>query len=273
VKKLTRVVLALLLLSLSSTAAAQVLGGSAVTFTSRLTPPTGLGTGIWNHSGTLTLKCSGCVTILSAPGLIESTVGGFKFPDATVQTTAAAGVVNATEFWSSINMWNECVDASGNANPPPIGVAQEKDGQRFYFTTAATITGVRFFWNGPNRTVRVLLHQAHANTLLAFVDVNTTGSALYAPSFAAGVPITPYVSYTVSIYETSNNNNIQPCAPNGANAANNGILNYPFSAGTFYVVTNHYFCGGACATSNATQPTSQLSTSQIFPVQPKYTIP
>jgi hypothetical protein len=254
---------------------AQVLGGSAVTFTSRLTAPSGLVTGLWNHSGVLTLKCSGCVTVLSAPGIIESTSGGFKFPDTTIQTTAATTA--GSTFWSSVNMWNECVDASGNANPPAIGVAQEKDGQRFYFSSpppgkTIKVTGVRFIWNGPNKTIRTALFQAHANTFLTSVDVNTTGTATYESVFASPITITPYVSYTVSIYETSASNNIQPCAPNGANAANNGLLNFPFSASSYRVVTNHYFCGGACASTNTTQPTSQLSTSQVFPIEPIFTV-
>ena len=55
---------------------------------------------------------------LTVAGTIESTTGGVKFPDGTLQTTAAVGVSTYVSGWKSIS-------AGGNVNfPHPLGTDQ-----------------------------------------------------------------------------------------------------------------------------------------------------
>jgi len=201
--KLSWVVLALVLL-LAGTASAQVIAGSAVNFTSKTTIPASLVTGIWNHSGTLTLKCDGCTTILSAPGIVESTIGGFKFPDATVQTTAANFGANALlidpDKWASDTI-AQC--AGGHAwYANPASRATTSSATRFQVLLPATITGVRFFSAVTAASSYVCRVWNFNGVSGATGSVSTTGVGHYQCNFSSPVSFSLGVgkTYKVSVY-------------------------------------------------------------------------
>lgn len=118
----------------------------------------------------LTVGANGNVSIaaptsgnaLSAAGVIESTASGYKFPDASTQTTSAGTFARATgDFSRSATTY---ADVTGMALTVTSGVTYEFEAYLIW-QSAATTTGPGFSVNGPTNTLLdyVVEYQTNAN--------------------------------------------------------------------------------------------------------------
>jgi hypothetical protein len=81
---------------------------------------------------------------LTVAGLIETTVGGVKFPDGTIQTTVGGGngrILNQTTLQTSANF---NIDGTGTANIFNAAIQFNKNGQRVLRATMGDGSGSLF---------------------------------------------------------------------------------------------------------------------------------
>jgi hypothetical protein len=221
-------------------------------------------------------------TGLHSTGIIESTLGGIKFPDGTTQTTAAtaSGVTNTTYFFDPATL----IYAGGLATTTGANLIVNGNfttGFQFVPTQAMSITGARFHWPaGFASTLVVALWKftdygstcTAGDTPLKTQTVAVSNlSALYNVTFATPYSITGNDVgrvFAVSVWENTGTKNFGTNArdvnwPGGEGRGNGTAMISPAIMGVSFRAYNG--AGLRCPSV----PTS----GSYFPIIPLYTVP
>lgn len=144
---------------------------------------------------------SGAAEEWQVKGKIESTTGGYVFPDATVQTTAATGGSVPDILYSPVSI---ALAAVSNNTIATVNTTAQN------FTTAQKFSMIAFgktciaghgYWAGGAVTLRIKL--CNAGVALASKDIAVAGAGAFTATFASGVAMTPGKSYFISVWDTT----------------------------------------------------------------------
>lgn len=130
-----------------------------------------------------------------------------------VATSGAAGFMSATDKTkldaiASVSLLSIVDWFSTSPTAPAVAAGSFTTGCKFSVTSAATVTGVRFYWAGATaRTIKCCLRDVDAGgTILKTVDVSVNGAGIYTGTFASSQAITIKGNgalYSVTIWEKS----------------------------------------------------------------------
>jgi hypothetical protein len=153
-------------------------------------------------------------------------------------------------------------------------------GVRFRPMKSAHVTGCRFYWSGPNTTIKVSLWtNAAGGVRLATVNVSTTGTGAYVGTFSSAIStvaaLYQYDAYC-TIWDSSATNYQRVtatslCLPGstGSNACVNNADNWVSWSPTFQVGGFNYYASGDQLPSSGGTGTN----SEYYPIEPTYTVP
>lgn len=155
------------------------------------------------------------------------------------------------------------------------GSSNETHGSRFFFLTAATITGARFYWgDAAAKTIRVKLWVGGLQQKT--VDVAVSGAGWYTATFASSYAAAAFTAVTVSYWETGGTLswkfNMRSTLGGimydayGWNGTNGGAP-YTIRAGA-----NFYWQSWALWASGDVFPNTEAGTER-YPIEPIFSVP
>lgn len=245
-------------LSGSGTSGSHLTCATCVTTSRTLTAGTGLsGGGDLSADRTFSLPSTG-------PG--AGTIGGSTSKVTTV-TLDAQGRVTAASAVADPQVAYSYTTAVNGRSIGTSGAGSFTIGNRFFLTQAATITGVRFYWTsgGGAFTVKAVIWD-NSGTSQANCTVSVNASGVYTCTFVGSVsyPASELGKFwTVSFWENSGTKYSYTTASNFAN-----LPTKPFPLGRYVWMVNdaEYASGDA-------YPTSTESGTNVYPVEPIFTVP
>lgn len=139
----------------------------------------------FTETGNLGVGVPSPVSRIQANGVIHSTVGGFKFPDGTVQTTAGGGAASSEQVVLSDSAANLTVEMMASTNGPgtddgPILNMYNTTGQRTFYMFGGNTSGSDLSMrNTANyRTVRLLSNYTSGGGSLFELEQADGGNAI-----------------------------------------------------------------------------------------------
>jgi len=173
-------------------------------------------------NGNVVFNDNGSVAVFAHQ--VENDVGGYKFPDGTVQTTAASVTANAIS--------PSLIDASISGLLVPQDVASNNStGSTWFVTHNATMTAVRFDWAGANTSITVKLwtctvaSPGGVPSACSVVDSATNASVNAGNgqtiAFSSSHALTAYTVYATTMYDNNLGHITQTV---GGSARQSGLL-------------------------------------------------
>lgn len=154
-------------------------------------------------------------------------------------------------------------------------------GLQFALTSAATITGLRFYYpDGVSRTIKVSIWD-DTNARVATTSASYSGAGVQTVTFASSVSVTSghlYKHWFATTYETSGTIYIRYNTPdsNGVNIfqPGTGAGAGAFTYSTAFMAGPHFLFIQPCyAAGDAVPNTGNAGGGESFPVEPVFTIP
>ena len=242
-----------------------------------------VGTKIY-HAGsvlTQTLTVGGTETLRTA-GVVESTTGGFKFPDATIQTSAATNTANSL-FVDPAGMVTTTTANCGGGHTKNSEVYESLSNtvtaptmrttsNAFMLTSAGHITGGVFWTEATSVTMTVALWEAGNNntTASATCTVAVTTAGKYSCTFASPVASVVGGSWAISVFS---GNQVYTTI---ANCSTGAYYNNPppvASISTAVIGGPNLLWTGSFFADSTTGIAKPSSGGAAYPISPTFTIP
>lgn len=213
---------------------------------------------------------------------LHGTIDGYQFDLSSGMTTNQVLQYNGTKIiagsvGSSTALWYSLADAANSTNGGGTSVnGSFTVGTKLRVTAACTMTGVRFYWNGANKTIKCSLF-ASGGSNLATGNVSTTGTGVYTATFGTPYSINLATAYSTvfyvgiwdnsgAVYQNMTITNLSlPWNTAGVSNADNPTLVSPY----IQVIGNNFFAAGDVAPTGGGAGTNP----EWYPVDPVYTVP